>query len=189
MYMDNYTNINKKGNRNKKGFTLIELIVVILILGIIAGVAVPKIVVAVDKAEDAKFYTDMHNLRIAAMTAHMENPQLQILANKTGSDNTKQIAEMIAKVMGREVVIPYSQKYNISGVEVPGKKLAYFTNNKYGVYLRIDNVKIQDARVISNKLGYGEPSSNEEPIKNLNTFWVGASGDTRHMLFALVRFD
>lgn len=38
---------------NKKGFTLVELVVVIAILGILAAVAVPKFVQSKDKAENA----------------------------------------------------------------------------------------------------------------------------------------
>lgn len=37
--------------KNEKGFTLIELLVVIAILGIIAGLAVPRVVDAVSKAK------------------------------------------------------------------------------------------------------------------------------------------
>ena len=42
--------INKK--RNKKGFTLVELVVVIAILGILATLAIPKLVGTMDTAQD-----------------------------------------------------------------------------------------------------------------------------------------
>lgn len=37
--------------KDEKGFTLIELLVVIAILGIVAGLAVPRVVGAIDKAK------------------------------------------------------------------------------------------------------------------------------------------
>lgn len=47
--------------RNKKGFTLIELIVVIAVLGIISALAVPKFV---NIQDDAKASVDAQNLKL-----------------------------------------------------------------------------------------------------------------------------
>ncbi len=48
---------------NKKAFTIIELIFVIVILGILAGVAVPKLAVTRDDATMAKMRTDVASIR------------------------------------------------------------------------------------------------------------------------------
>lgn len=43
--------------QNKKGFTLVEIIVVVVILAVLMAVAVPSVLRYVDAADDAKIYT------------------------------------------------------------------------------------------------------------------------------------
>jgi general secretion pathway protein G len=47
----------------EKGFTLIELLVVIAVLGILAGIAIPRIAGVRDKADIASAKSDMRNLQ------------------------------------------------------------------------------------------------------------------------------
>ena len=48
---------------NKKAFTMIELVFVIVILGILAGVALPKLSVTRDDATTAKMRADLASIR------------------------------------------------------------------------------------------------------------------------------
>ena len=51
--------------KNKKGFSLLELLVVILIIGVLAAIALPQYQLAVDKAEFASFQSTAVSLRDA----------------------------------------------------------------------------------------------------------------------------
>ena len=51
--------------KNKKGFTLVELVVVIAILGILAGIAIPRFMDATATARGSKIVADMRTIESA----------------------------------------------------------------------------------------------------------------------------
>jgi len=51
--------------RNSKGFTLIELMVVIVIIGILAGIAIPRFMGAQDRARISAAESDLNSMRQA----------------------------------------------------------------------------------------------------------------------------
>lgn len=63
--------INKK--RNRKGFTLVELVVVIAILGILSAIAVPKLSKSRENASIAAHNANVRTLESAATLAVSEN--------------------------------------------------------------------------------------------------------------------
>ena len=78
--------LQKLANRNSKGFTLIELMIVIAIIGILAAIAIPNFLRYRDKAYCARSETDAQNI-IAAMSSYFADPehtQIPLMADLTG---------------------------------------------------------------------------------------------------------
>lgn len=62
--------------QSKSGFTLIEIMLVIVIIGIIVGIAVPKITGKVGKANDVAARASLKAIEAAVQSYEMDNLQL-----------------------------------------------------------------------------------------------------------------
>ncbi|MFZ5688130.1 MAG: prepilin-type N-terminal cleavage/methylation domain-containing protein [Bacillota bacterium] len=62
-------------SRNQKGFTLVELMVVVVILGVLAALVVPTLSGQIDKAKINRTYADMKSIQNALQLHFADNNQ------------------------------------------------------------------------------------------------------------------
>ena len=78
--------------KNNKGFTLVELIVVLVILAILAAILTPALLGYIDRARAEKDYSTAQTIRVAAQAAIDQAYGDGVLADGTGS--VTKISEM-----------------------------------------------------------------------------------------------
>lgn len=93
--------------KNNKGFTLVELIVVLVILAILAAILTPALLGYIDRARAEKDYSTAQTIRVAAQAAIDQAYGDGVLAD--GSGSVTKISEM-----GNNTV--FSATYAASGL-------------------------------------------------------------------------
>lgn len=83
--------------KNRKGFTLIELVVVIAILGILAGLAIPRFMDATASARGARIVADMRTIDSAVLMYNAKTGNLPVdIAAITTDDATNSQYKLLA---------------------------------------------------------------------------------------------
>ncbi|MFC1496662.1 type II secretion system protein [Candidatus Margulisiibacteriota bacterium] len=117
---------------NRKGFTLIEMLVVIGIIGLLAFFLVPHLLGAQDKAKEASVKAVMHSVQLAIEGYNLENNTFPI----TKATGVATLVKNYLNFGGYMVSIP---KNPFTGVEYTDAdfagKIVYDYNDMTGVYV------------------------------------------------------
>lgn len=101
---------------NKKGFTLTELLAVVVIIALLSTLAVPNIISMLNRSKNEKFVTDAKQVIAKAKYYYKNNKDNEITLSELGID------------LGQS---PYGNKYTNGKVEVKNN----LGNLTYSIYL------------------------------------------------------
>ncbi len=93
----------------RKGFTLVELLIVIAVIGALSGMMMQASSDAVDSAQAAKILSNLQSLKVAAMEMYIEEPLIAAKesiafndATAVSTSDTRTIAEVLGAYLGKK---------------------------------------------------------------------------------------
>lgn len=113
----------KKARENKKGFTLVELIVVLVILAILAAILVPALLGWIDKAKEKQILVNARTAYMAAQTLVSEDYAKKTSAQEYGDGLYTTTAPILTAIKTLAQVDGNVTSVNITAHKVDG--LAY----------------------------------------------------------------
>jgi type IV pilus assembly protein PilA len=123
---------------NRKGFTLVEVLIVVIIIGILAAIGIPQFAASIEKAKGGEARAGLGHIQTAEKVYFAEyEAYLPIVANEA--------VESLDLSSSLDIVL--TQKYWVFEVAVPGTNedgaatlyTATATRRTSGLYLKMDN--------------------------------------------------
>lgn len=150
-----------KLKKNKKGYTLTELIVVVAILGVLAAIAVPSVMSALDSSKKQADITSAKAIETAVQVCLADgtltlqkvtvnnNTQIDVIRDKDGNFNKDNIRNAIkVKIKGGEFPKHATNKTDLWKLVLPSGQVEQVDKNasdgSENTYLLLDKVESQN---------------------------------------------
>lgn len=114
--------------RRHKGFTLLELLVVVAIIGIIASIAIPNLLVAIQRAKQRRTMVDIRNMATAWESRNSEASRY----NAAGQANGVEGADQLITAANLQTMLEPTYIRVVPKIDAWGMAYQMYTNKAYG---------------------------------------------------------
>ncbi len=134
-----------KKNIKREGFTLVELLIVIVVIGVLSAMMMLSSTEAVSSAKAADIVSDLRNLKTAALAYYADNLDAVGETNFTITTATNNVANDTK----RKAILKYMNNENVD----TGYKFAQNDNKEWFVYYDGSNVSTANGKVNEKLVG------------------------------------
>lgn len=153
--------LRRRMAKEEEGFTLIELMVVILIIAILMAIAIPTFLGAQKRAQDRGAQSNLRNALTAAKTIATDNSGTFMNGGAAITDVDMETAEpSLTYVDGDPVVVPAVGNVAVAA-EAAGANIVFYTQSASGKFFGIKATSAGEVKYCSNTAATGVDTAAE----------------------------